>query len=95
MARTAGLCGAVSGGMLAINLQSGRSSPDQPIDENYAQIQGLLSTFEEKFGSTNCMELIGCDLGTDEGQNFFTENNCIVQCQEYVEEATRLAIKLM
>lgn len=94
MARTTGLCGAVSGGMLAINLQSGRSSPEQPMDENYAQIQKFLQAFEHKFGATNCQELIGCDLGTEEGQKAFGENNCIDLCNQFVEEATRLAIEI-
>jgi C_GCAxxG_C_C family probable redox protein len=94
MARTTGLCGAVSGGMMAINIQSGRSSPEQSLDENYAQIQKFLEVFEDKFGSINCQELIGCDLGTEEGQKAFSENNCINLCNQFVEEATRLAIKL-
>jgi C_GCAxxG_C_C family probable redox protein len=94
MARTTGLCGAVSGGMMAINIQSGRSSPEQSLDENYAQTQNLLKAFEDKFGSTNCLELIGCDLGTEEGQKAFSENNCIDLCNQFVEEATHLAIEL-
>jgi C_GCAxxG_C_C family probable redox protein len=94
MARTAGVCGAVSGGMMAINLQSGISSPRQTRDENYTQIQKFLKAFENKFGATNCEELTGCDLGTDEGQKSFLENNCITRCHQFVEEATRLAIKL-
>ena len=94
MARTTGVCGAVSGGMMAINLQSGRSSPEQSLDENYAQIQEFLEAFKDKFGAINCLELTGCDLGTDEGQKSFLENNCIARCNQFVEEATRLAIDL-
>lgn len=86
------MCGAVSGGMMAINLQSGRNFPEQPIEENYAQIRKFLQAFEDKFGSTNCLELIGCDLGTEEGQKAFKENNCIDLCSQFVEEATRLAL---
>ena len=79
---------------MAINIQSGRSSPEQSLDENYAQIQKFLAAFEEKFGSTNCLELTGCDLDTDEGQKAFLKNNCIDLCNQFVEEATRLAIEL-
>ena len=95
MARTGGLCGAVSGGMMALNLETGRNTSDVPVDDNYAVVQNFLTAFEEKFGSTNCMELTECDLNTEEGQIAFEENNRIVQCLEYVEEATRMAMGLM
>lgn len=95
MARTSNQCGAVSGGMLAINLLTGRNSPQDSIDENYALIQEFLHTFENKFGSTNCKALIECDLNTEEGQLRFRENDKIMQCYEYVEEATRLVLDLI
>ena len=89
MARTGGLCGAVSGGMI------GRNSAKVPVDDNYAVIQKFLAAFEEKFGSTNCMELTECDLNTEEGQTAFEENNQKAQCLDYVEWATRMAMVLM
>lgn len=95
MARTGGLCGAVSGGMMGLNLTTGRRSADVPVDENYAVIQKFLAAFEEKFGSTNCMELTECDLNTEEGQTAFEENNQKAQCLDYVEWATRMAMVLM
>ena len=95
MARTSKQCGAVSGGMLAINLLTGRSSPDESVDRNYTLIQEFLRAFEEKFGSTNCKELIECDLGTEEGQINFVDKDKIYQCYEYVEEATRMVLGLL
>jgi C_GCAxxG_C_C family probable redox protein len=95
MARTCNQCGAVSGGMLAINLLTGRSSPKESVDKNYTLIQEFLRTFKEKFGSTNCQELTGCDLGTEEGHSKFIDNDTIFQCYEYVEEAVRMLIDLI
>jgi C_GCAxxG_C_C family probable redox protein len=95
MARTSNQCGAVSGGILAINLLTGRSSPQDSIEKNYALIQEFLRTFEDKFGSTNCKALTGCDLNTEEGQLMFKENDKILQCTDYVEEATRLVLDLL
>jgi hypothetical protein len=54
-----------------------------------------MGTFEKRFGSINCRELIGCDLGADEGQEFFRANNLREQCGRYVEEVTRMAMQLM
>lgn len=95
MARTSNQCGAVSGGILAINLLTGRSSPQDSIDKNYALIQEFLRTFEDQFGSINCQALIECDLNTEEGQIRFQEENKIHQCYEYVEEATRMVLDLL
>lgn len=95
IAQTSNQCGAVSGGILAINLLNGRSSPQDSIDQNYALIQEFLRTFEDKFSSINCKALTGCDLNTEEGQLMYKENNKKIQCAEYVEEATRLVLDLI
>jgi C_GCAxxG_C_C family probable redox protein len=64
MSRTCGLCGAVSGAIMGINLLHGRSAPDRSVDENYALVRKLIRMFEDTFGSSNCMQLTGCDLST-------------------------------
>ena len=95
LARTGGVCGAVSGGIMGLNLLTGRSSPDESVEENYAAVQKLLSAFEDKFGSTNCQELIACDLGTREGLETYAANNLDEQCKRYTEQATRLTMQLL
>jgi C_GCAxxG_C_C family probable redox protein len=95
MARTGGQCGAVSGAMMGINLAAGRRSATESVDHNYALIQELMKRFEEQFGSTNCRVLLGCDLGTTEGQQAFQANNLIEHCFEYAEGATRIALSLL
>lgn len=94
-ARTCGTCGAVSGAILAINLVTGRDAPGESVESNYALVSKLLDTFEERFGSTNCRELTGCDLGTEEGQAAFTENNLLEQCRQFVQEAAGIASSLI
>jgi C_GCAxxG_C_C family probable redox protein len=95
VARSCGMCGAVSGAILGLSLCNGRNSPDESVDDAYAIIRELMGLFVEKFGSINCQELIGCDLDTDEGQEFFRANNLHEQCGQYVEEAARMAMQLM
>ncbi len=96
VARTGGMCGAVSGAILAISALYGRrEASEADIEKNYALIQEFLSTFEDKFGSINCQELIGCHLGTEEGQAAFKANNRIEQCKDFVEEATRIAMTVI
>ncbi|MDQ1239817.1 MAG: hypothetical protein QG577_2003 [Thermodesulfobacteriota bacterium] len=95
VSRTCGMCGAVSGAIMAINLFTGRNSPNESVMESYTAARKLLEIFETRFGSTNCKNLIGCDLGTEEGQNFFKSNNLRVQCRRYTEEATGIALSLI
>lgn len=73
MARTCGTCGAVSGAILAINLVSGRDRADQSVEENYALVTQLVERFRDRFGSTMCDDLLGCDLGSTEGMQQFQE----------------------
>jgi C_GCAxxG_C_C family probable redox protein len=89
------MCGAVSGAMMGLNLLTGRSAPGESVEENYAMIQKLIGMFENRFGSTNCRDLIGCDLNTEKGQRIYRENNLVEQCGRYVVEVTRMAISLM
>lgn len=95
IARTSGICGAVSGAIMALSLFFGRSSPKEQIDQCYAAVQKLKGIFESKFGSTNCKQLTGIDLGTEEGLLRFLSENKREQCRDFVEEATRLTILLI
>jgi len=95
VSRTCGICGAVSGAIMVLNLVYGRSMPDESVETCYTTVQKLTDMFERKFGSTNCKQLIGCDLGTEEGQNTFKSNNLIEQCRNYTEEATRMVMLIL
>jgi C_GCAxxG_C_C family probable redox protein len=95
ISRTGGLCGAVSGAIMGINLVAGRSSPSESIEFCYTLTQKLISQFERQYGSVTCGQLIGCDLATEMGQRFFLENNLMERCHQYAEGATRMAISLM
>ncbi len=95
VSRTCGICGAVSGAILVLNLFYGRSMPGESIETCYTTVQKLTDMFKIKFGSTNCKQLIGCDLGTEEGQETFKSNNLIEQCRNYTEEATRMVMLII
>ena len=95
ISRIGGMCGAVSGAIMGINLVAGRSSPSESLEPSYALTQKLISQFERQYGSVNCRTLIGCDLASEAGQRTFMENNLMERCYQYAEEATRMAISLM
>ena len=92
IAKTGGICGAVSGGVLAINMLAGRNSAGQSSEANVRLVRALLSEFETKFGTTNCERLIGCRLDTPEGQRFFKENKLREKkCQMFTKGAAGMA----
>jgi len=95
LGRTGGLCGAVSGAILALGMGAGRDSPDESVDPVYGLVREVLDGFEARFGSTTCLGLTGCDLATDGGQRQFLERKQHEACTEYVGEATRLALEAL
>jgi C_GCAxxG_C_C family probable redox protein len=95
ISRTCGMCGAVSGAMMGINLVAGRNSPVESIELSYALNQKLISRFERQYGSINCRQLIGCDLATEAGQRYFMENHLMETCLQYAEGATSMAVSLI
>lgn len=90
MALTNGLCGAIAGGVMAINLIYGRDNNHQNKDINYQKVQEFISEFKARFGSLNCPDLTDCDLSTDEGKEKFDVLNVHKKCTHYTVEATRL-----
>jgi C_GCAxxG_C_C family probable redox protein len=95
IARTSGICGAVSGAIMAISIFCGRDLPDEPIDKSYTPVKKLIEIFEDKFGSTNCRQLTGCDLGTEDGRKKYFAANMLELCRSYTQEATRMAMSII
>lgn len=96
MSLTSGLCGALSGGILALNLLYGRTSNEETRDKNYTVVAQFIRAFEERFGSARCSDLLGCDLSTKEGYRFFKNENLIEKvCAKVTGEATGLVVELI
>lgn len=95
MARTCGDCGALTGAMMGLSLCYGRGEADESVDKLYGLTQHLISDFEQEFGSRHCHELLGCDLGTEEGKTLFHEKGLRTRCEGYTHRATELASQLI
>jgi len=74
ISRTSGMCGALAGRIMARGLLTGRSSPKDPKDCCYALTHNLVQRFRERFGSTQCTDLLGCDISTADGAASFRAN---------------------
>jgi len=96
VSRTSGMCGALTGAILALNMIYGRDLPQESKDKNYEVVEKMIDMFEEQVGSANCTELSGCDLSTKEGVIRFIDENIIEKkCIEYSIIATKMVVKLL
>ena len=95
ISRSGGICGAVSGGVLAISVVSGRSSARESREENHRLVRTFLNECENKFGSTNCEKLLGCRLDTPEGQKFFADHKLREKCAGFTREAAQIAARVL
>jgi len=93
LARTSGMCGAVSGAVMALGMLHGRQAPGEPVDEIYGRVQALILEFCEVHESIHCRVLLGCDLGTPEGREAFQASNLgETRCERFIADAVRLAL---
>ncbi len=94
LSRTAGMCGALAGGVLGIGLGTGRDLPSDDLEECYALTARLIEQFAARFGATACPVLLECDIRTDEGRRRFVEEGLAARCRGFVEEAAEMTAGL-
>ena len=95
IARTRGMCGAVTGGIMALGIIYGRDNAEQSYKIVYKKVQHFLKAFEEEYGATNCFELIGFDLGKEEERKAFYEQGLIEKCSQFTGKAASLVAELI
>jgi C_GCAxxG_C_C family probable redox protein len=96
MSRSSGLCGALTGGIMALGLLYGRDTPESSRDTVYSLVQQLVRDFKERFGSHNCTELLGCDLSTPQGRETFDAQGLLMtRCVSLTEEAAAMTARLI
>ncbi len=95
VARTCGTCGALNGAIMGVGLAFGRGRAGDPVETAYEVTQQLVREFEQTFGSRNCRELLGCDLGTPEGKRHFQEEGLRERCTQFTGKAAEIAARLI
>ncbi len=78
MGRKGEVCGAVTGGIIAIGVIYGRGESDEKsaTEKTYTKARELMDKFENRHSTYICRELLdGCDLSTEEGQMYFRNND--------------------
>ena len=87
------VCGAVTGGILALGLRYGRGEKEEKsaAQQAYQKTGELMAAFERVHGSCMCRTLLGgCDLRTPQGQQYFRDHDLLrktcVGCVRTVSE---------
>jgi C_GCAxxG_C_C family probable redox protein len=95
--RTGETCGAISGALMALGLQSGYYEPDpQAKDRVYALTREFMRRFQERYGALACKSLIGFDLSTPEGlQKARQEAVFTTKCSQYIAGAVEIAEEML
>ena len=80
IARQGEVCGAITGGILALGLKYGRGGQQDrsAAERTYQKTLELMVRFEQRHGSCLCRVLLGgCDLRTPEGQQYFRDHDLL------------------
>ncbi len=90
MARLGHTCGAVTGAYLVISLKYGKSQIDDTNskEKTFELIQEFDKRFIEKYGTTNCRELLGVDLRY--GDMTIAKEQVQKKCSGFVRDAAEI-----
>ena len=83
------LCGAVSGGVMAIGYCYGRTKAEEKDnrEKTYAKVQEMLGEFERAYGSIQCRELIRLNLRDPDDRQKFQEMELRGRCARFVAKS--------
>jgi len=87
------ICGAVTGALMVIGLRHGRVDADDSKSKEDTDkfVKEFLTKFRQKNGTIICKELLGYDIGTEEGERKIREQNLFhTKCPNYIEDAVKI-----
>jgi C_GCAxxG_C_C family probable redox protein len=98
MGRLQETCGAVTGSYMILGIFNGRKyeSNKEKKEVTYSMVQKFSEKFKSIYGTTDCRELLNCDLKTEEGHKFAKDNNLFeVRCEKCISDAIKILDELI
>jgi C_GCAxxG_C_C family probable redox protein len=98
VARSAGICGCVTGAIMALGLTQHGIEPEANRAEKekmYELCRQFMRTFEERNGSTVCSELLRCDISTPEGLALHRQGVHRSLCTKLVRDAVEIVESIL
>ncbi|MCG3181161.1 MAG: hypothetical protein BIFFINMI_03536 [Phycisphaerae bacterium] len=86
-------CGALTGGLMALGLALGhdRTAGPEAKQRTYGLVREYIHRFQTRHGFTDCRDLLGLDLSTDEGRQLAKERNTHANvCPKFVRTAAEV-----
>lgn len=93
IARSASICGCVTGALMGIGAKYGRMRSSDDREKAYSVAASVMIAFEKRFGSLICYDLVGCDFRTSEGRKRFEELKEI-RCANFVKGAMEIVLEI-
>jgi C_GCAxxG_C_C family probable redox protein len=98
MGRFGRTCGAVSGAIMVIGLKYGQGKNDsiELKEKTYQVVSEFTNRFQEIHGSVICKELLGCDINTPEGKDYYNQNEFFEKkCSQYVKSTAEILEEIL
>jgi C_GCAxxG_C_C family probable redox protein len=94
--RCGSVCGALTGGVMALGIKYGTNEPSlEKRLKAYELAQKFYKRFEKQFGSVLCRELIGYDLSNpEELEKTNTANVFEEKCSNFVRKAVEILMEI-
>lgn len=93
MART---CGAVTGAVLVLGLAKDNQDEGEARKVSHSCVQDLFRRFEALHGTTECKELLGVDMSTEEGLKKVQEEKLVRKvCPRFVRDTAGILDELL
>lgn len=91
------VCGALTGGVLAVGLTHGRDRAEEKKAKEavHAKAGEFVQRFAEVNGALRCRDLIGLDVSSEKGVQEYYARNLQERCSEVVGNAVRALLKLL
>ena len=84
IARNGGICGALTGGLMALGLALGRDDSQQSREPCYPAADQFYNEFVERFGHSSCRELTGLDMKNELDRKQYTDAVHVDRCNPIV-----------
>ncbi|MBI4727115.1 C_GCAxxG_C_C family protein [candidate division TA06 bacterium] len=84
IARNGSLCGALSGGLMALGLALGRDDAKESRDPCYPAADQFYNDFVDRFGHSSCRELTGLDMKNEQDRKKYQETVHLERCNPIV-----------
>lgn len=98
MGRLQKTCGAITGAFMLIGIYHDKYISDS--DESKETTNAMIQQFNEKFTAihqtTDCAKLLNCDLKTEQGQQYFHDNNLLEKvCEKCISSSIDIIDELI